>query len=555
VEVVEQPVVEAQAAPSEASKLAWRVDWLTPARARIILACLLGFGFLAHLKYLINNCPLDLSGDEAHYWDWSRQLDLSYYSKGPLVAYIIRASCAIFGDVMWAVRLPALVLGVGTSLLTYWLTRKLFGSERLALGAVLLTHIVPMFIAGSVMMTIDPPYYFCWAAATCAAVLAIRDGKRWAWPLIGVAIGLGFLAKYAAFLWLVGLGVLFLVDRPSRRWMKTPWPWMTVVIALLFTIPVLVWNTRHGWVTVRHVAKQTGTSSQAAFQLKNVGEFVGGQFGAMGPPMFILIVAACWWGWRSARRATAEHPWEQKFLLAMGLPFFLLVFATSFRAKVQVNWPAPAYFTLIILTACFLAIALHDRVRWKRWRGVFWAAVVLGLIAMPLAHNFDWLYPVFARFYRSKDPQKQFEARKVDPTARLRGWRELGAAIDAQLATLPPNAIVMCQDYMTTGETAFYVSGQPKTYYVGSYPSDPRERARFSQYDMWPDRRLDQPALLGRDAVYVGWMSGETARAFDHVEKLPDLEIRRRGVLVRMFELWRCTGFKGMKPQMAGGSY
>ena len=40
-------------------------------------------GFLAHLHYLRNDCPLDLFGDEAHHWDRSRQLNLSYYSKGP----------------------------------------------------------------------------------------------------------------------------------------------------------------------------------------------------------------------------------------------------------------------------------------------------------------------------------------------------------------------------------------------------------------------------------------------------------------------------------------
>src|SRR3712207_7675962 len=85
-----------------------------------------------HLVYLTGDCPIDLSGDEAHYWDWSRQLDLSYYSKGPLVAYVIRASCAVFGDTMWAVRLPALVLAMGTGGVTYLLARKLFGSERVA---------------------------------------------------------------------------------------------------------------------------------------------------------------------------------------------------------------------------------------------------------------------------------------------------------------------------------------------------------------------------------------------------------------------------------------
>jgi hypothetical protein len=269
----------------------------------------------------------------------------------------------------------------------------------------------------------------------------------------------------------------------------------------------------------------------------------------MGPPLFILMIVAVWYAWRNARRGEGEHSWQQKFLLAMGLPFFTLVLLTSLRAKVQVNWPAPAYFTLIILTAYFLGVALHRRELWRRWRGVFWAQVVLGLIAMPLAHNFDWLYPVFAKFHRGKS---EFQARKVDPTARLRGWRDLGAAIDAQLATLRPGAIVMCQDYMTTGATAFYVSGHPKTYYAGSYPKDPRARARFSQYDMWPDRRLDQPSLLGRDAVYVGWMSEDAKQAFETIEPLPLLEIRRRGVLVRTFELWRCTGFKGMTPQMTG---
>src|SRR4028118_733678 len=107
---------------------AWRLDCLAPARGRRILAAVLLLGFLGHLHYLTHDCPIDLSGDEAHYWDWSRDLDLSYYSKGPLVAYIIRASCAVFGDVMWAVRLPALVLSVGTGLRTSLMARKPLGS-------------------------------------------------------------------------------------------------------------------------------------------------------------------------------------------------------------------------------------------------------------------------------------------------------------------------------------------------------------------------------------------------------------------------------------------
>src|SRR5438552_1817437 len=118
------------ASPRATAEPVWRLRWLTPWRCRILFAALLLFGFLSHVRYLTHDCPVDLSGDEAQYWDWSRQLDWSYYSKGPLVAYIIRASCAIFGDTMQGVRYPAIVFGVGTSIVTYLLTRKLFGGER-----------------------------------------------------------------------------------------------------------------------------------------------------------------------------------------------------------------------------------------------------------------------------------------------------------------------------------------------------------------------------------------------------------------------------------------
>src|SRR4051812_19729143 len=106
---MEAPAVAVAPPPSQplAARSAWRVGWLTPWRCRLILALLLGYAFYGPPQSLRHDCPIDLSGDEAHYWDWSRQLDLSYYSKGPLVAYLIRASCAAFGDVMWAVRFPA----------------------------------------------------------------------------------------------------------------------------------------------------------------------------------------------------------------------------------------------------------------------------------------------------------------------------------------------------------------------------------------------------------------------------------------------------------------
>src|SRR5919201_7055626 len=86
---------------------------------RGLAAALILANVALHVAYLARDCPLDLSPDEAHYWDWSRHLDWSYYSKGPLVAYLIRAGCAAAGErsvehtgsLAFAVRLPAVVCG------------------------------------------------------------------------------------------------------------------------------------------------------------------------------------------------------------------------------------------------------------------------------------------------------------------------------------------------------------------------------------------------------------------------------------------------------------
>src|SRR5438093_12021123 len=114
--------------------------WLYRVAAGFLI---LGAGLL-RIAYLAGDCPLDLSMDEAHYWDWSRHLDWSYYSKGPLVALLIRASCELFGSwsialtgtELLAVRLPAVVCGALLLSSLYVLTVHVYRRERWALAVV-----------------------------------------------------------------------------------------------------------------------------------------------------------------------------------------------------------------------------------------------------------------------------------------------------------------------------------------------------------------------------------------------------------------------------------
>src|SRR5437870_10713441 len=70
-----------------------------------------------------------LEFDEAHYWMWSQRLAPAYFSKGPGVAFAIRASTMLFGANEFGVRFFSPLLGAGTSLLLFYFARKLFGTR------------------------------------------------------------------------------------------------------------------------------------------------------------------------------------------------------------------------------------------------------------------------------------------------------------------------------------------------------------------------------------------------------------------------------------------
>src|SRR5207247_7464970 len=56
----------------------------------------------------------DLEFDEAHYWMWSERLAPGYFSKGPGIAFAIRASTMLFGPTEFGVRFWSPILAAGT---------------------------------------------------------------------------------------------------------------------------------------------------------------------------------------------------------------------------------------------------------------------------------------------------------------------------------------------------------------------------------------------------------------------------------------------------------
>jgi 4-amino-4-deoxy-L-arabinose transferase-like glycosyltransferase len=468
---------------------------------------------------------LELAPDEAHYWEWSRRLDWSYYSKGPFVAYLIAASTEFF------VRLPAVVLSAGTTICVFGLLKALFHDARLALATAIFLHVIPLFAAGALLMTIDPPLVFFWTLMLWLVYRALSADGAIYWYAAGVALACGLLSKYA--MGYVVLSVwLFLATSPRYRgWLRRKEPYLMLAIGLAGFIPVIIWNLRHDAVSLKHVMGQATVHQVAPWHapMHTLGEFLGSQALVLSPLLFgWMLMAMAMSLWEGLRQR--DDRWL--FLFWGWAPTFFLMLFLSLRQKVQANWAAPAYITALMATTTYLAY------RWgavpqgglKRLCLVGVGIVIMLALGMTVALHEPAL---FVRL--GLQPS-------ADPLARLKGWRVLASAVDAVAAQMPRPPFVLSDRYQISSELAFYVKGQPYTYNVNL-------GRRMNQYDLWDGL----PTLAGHDAIYIQPESAELPQAlraaFHACDAGEPVIIEELGRELKRFYLFQCQGFSGVPPR------
>ena len=491
-------------------------------------------GFLAvvsalRLVYLAVG-PLDLSPDEAHYWEWSRHLDLSYYSKGPLIAYLIGALTATLGTSALAIRSGAVLLSVLGAVGIARLGRVAFGDARVGVLAVVGLQLTPLVWAGSLLMTIDAPFVVCWVLALLGLHRALVGGSRSAWLLVGLAVGFGLLAKYTMLFVVPGLLVYLWRAPEARRALARREAGLGAAIALAVFAPVIAWNVRHGWVSARHVATQ---GRGAEWSIVTLVEFLLSQVGVLTPLCAAIIGWAVWYGIREGL-VRGREPY--RFLTACGAPVLAFYGVLALQGKVQANWAVAAYPPLALVAAGALLErreGLAPAARRAQAR-LLVAAGGLALAVTVAGHVTDHL---------GLPP-------RLDPTARLKGWRELGAAVSLTMRAMPTPArtFVVSDRYQITSELAFYVEGPPPAYNVNL-------GRRLNQYDFW-----DGPeARLGWDAVYVREgmeaLDPRVTAAFDRVEGPSVVEVWRGRRMIRTFSLYRGFGFRGFASPVGPPTY
>lgn len=488
-------------------------------------ALFLGLAILSIFRiYYIVTGPFDLVADEAHYWEWSRRLDWSYYSKGPVIAWLIRISTFFLGNTVLGVRAFAVLLSALSSILLFRLGKELY-DEKTGLASALLLQAIPLFSVFGILLTIDAPFIFFWTLSLYIFQRLIRHGSSSAdekaspltWVLLGLSTGFGLLTKYTMAFFPLSAFLYLLFHREARRLLKTSGPYLAFLTSVLVFSPVIIWNASHEWVTLKHTAGQAHVHKGLMLSLPSFGEFLGSQFGVMTPLLFVLIMVSV---------LKVRKTEEGALLFWFALPTIAFFLAKSIQGKVQANWALTGYISAIVAFSAFFLGRWHDFRKSVRITVV--SSILLAMLITLLIH-----VPSLLRLPEGLDPFK-----------RLVGWKELGQEVTILYKDMSATGpvFIFSDSYQVASELAFYMKGNPVTYCVNL-------GRRMNQYDLWPglETRKGQNAIFVR-AKERGHVPEAISNAFSSCDHRV-IEVQARSNKTLKFSLAACYDFKGFESQ------
>lgn len=484
-------------------------------RYALWFAAILASSFVFRLLY---SGWVELTGDELMHWQWSRHLALGYPEHPPLIAWSIAAITRAFGTSERTVRLVSVVAMTVALGVAFRLARELYGARAAfyCVGALLIT---PIAAAGGVLATTDALLTCFWTLTAYTVKKAVLDGRTWAWPAAGLAAGLALLSKLPAILLVPAVALVLVATAEGRSQLRRAGPYVAALLAVLVFLPDLIWNSRHGWVTL---LMRVGYKVSPQFTLRPLGELFAMQLVAVSPVFFagfLWALVACW-----RRRSDARAVLLGSFA---AVPF-LFYAAYSLHAAVDNHRPAVGYMTGFVALGAF---ALERRPS----RAVVIAAVapclvITGLLYLvplrPSLIAFSWSY------------SKKFGTSRLNDIV---DWKELGAAIAPLVERDPGRTFLLCHDgYSIAGLASFYTRGRPPVFL---WQPAPRNGAA---YDTWKA----ESDLRGWSAVIVDdrWHAGffDAVRpSFESLSPPIHVTLERDGRILREFDLAVATGFRG----------
>jgi hypothetical protein len=247
-------------------------------------------------------------------------------------------------------------------------------------------------------------------------------------------------------------------------------------------------------------------------------EFVGFQAALYSVGIFFLLIYSAL---TAVRRCRAGSPFRDQylFLLWLSAPTLLFFTLNSFRATVEGNWPILGFIPLFVIAGAMADEWLQNRSQ----KTILSASVAVAALLIAFVHV-QVVDPVIPH-------PKRFEISR-----RIYGWKILGEVVGEASKGFPVKFLI-ADRFQTAGLLEYYTRPHIPGFLIGP--------ANLQRYTFRPDVDV----YKGGNAIYVVEEGRDKAssltKIFERVDKFRNVEINRKGELIRRFNVYRCYNYRG----------
>lgn len=479
------------------------------------------------LASLISLWHLSISGmnlffDEAQYWSWAKTPAFGYYSKPPMVAWLIAATTSVCGDGEACVRVSSLIMHFCTGIVIYNIANTLYNSEKGFYSAI--TYItMPAVVLSSSLVSTDPALLFFYSLALFFFIKATKENTWFWWICAGIAAGAGMLSKYNMLIFLVSAVFYLFFQEQYRKYLFSLKFWIAALVALLIFLPNVFWNLHNGMASFAHTSDNARGNGIALHPLKML-EFLGAQFGVFGPILFGGLLTILF------KIKSNFYYNEERLLLWFILPLLVLITSISLLSRAHANWAAPIYVPATILVSSWLID--------KQKKKLLLASLFLHIFVAAIFINFKFIVQIPGIHLSARTTNLKQGIIK-DPFYRLAGWKELGDSV-LLLSKSYPDTILLTEERKIHAELLYYARPFSKT----AKKWNPDHKTK-DHYDLTAS--LNDSAK-GKDFIFVtSRVSVENSIAlyFDENMRIGNVEINPHKDKPINYYIYYLKGFKG----------
>jgi len=318
----------------------------------------------------------ELTGYEATYWYYAQHPDIGYFDHPAMTMWMVEASTFLFGDGLLGIRVIPVLAGGAAAWLTFLAGRRLYGARAGALAACSVA-LAPMIFSIGSRVDPDSPLFLFWMASVWALAHALSGDRPAWWYAAGLFLGLAMESKYTAIFFPLGVLLFLACSRDHRAWLARREPYLAALAALIAFSPTVIWNAGHHWESFLF---------QATGRIPEISGLNPSRI--HGYPLSHLLLFTpilCLWAWGCGLKAAVrwrESSWQDRLMVALGLPTLVFFLAILIARPVKHHWPTPGYLTLFLLSASSV-VSAAPWVRRLHWGSI--ALLMSGYLALPWA--------------------------------------------------------------------------------------------------------------------------------------------------------------------------